>query len=83
MTSNEILRAAGEALYGSRWQTDLADALDVNDRTMRRWVAGGTIPAEVIDDLKRLVRKKRETLKTLLDDMGWPIREAEESIRVG
>jgi hypothetical protein len=33
------LAAAGAALYGARWQTALADALGVNDRTVRRWAA--------------------------------------------
>ncbi len=35
-----LFREAGEALYGSRWQSDMARALDVSDRTVRRWAAG-------------------------------------------
>jgi hypothetical protein len=34
------LRAIGERLYGSRWQTKLARALPGNPRTVRRWLAG-------------------------------------------
>ncbi len=34
------LRTIGEQLYGPRWQTKLARALPVNDRTVRRWLSG-------------------------------------------
>lgn len=42
MNPNEIavLRSAGLALYGNNWQSPLARALGVSDRTMRRWIAG-------------------------------------------
>ena len=49
MTPTE-LRAAGEALYGARWQTALARALRVDARTVRKWAAGDRAipgPAEV------------------------------------
>lgn len=38
----DFLRRAGEALYGPQWQSELARALDVNGRTVRRWAAGDT-----------------------------------------
>lgn len=38
MTTN-LLHDVGVALYGPRWQTDLAHFLSVSDRTMRRWAA--------------------------------------------
>lgn len=34
------LEQAGAVLFGPRWQTDLARALGVSDRTMRRWANG-------------------------------------------
>ena len=40
MTDLELLSAAGQALYGDRWQTPMARLLGVSDRTVRRWVAG-------------------------------------------
>lgn len=56
----------GEALYGPRFQCELARALGVGDRTMRRWVAGDTNPPEgVLDDLKALVRERIELLRRL------------------
>lgn len=56
----------GEALYGHRYQRELAEALGVNERTMRRWVAGDTSPPNsVLDDLKALVRERIALLRGL------------------
>lgn len=56
----------GEALYGPRFQRELAQALGVNERTMRRWLAGDTTPPDgVLGDLKAIVAEKIETLKKL------------------
>lgn len=56
----------GEALYGPRFQRELAEALGVNERTMRRWVAGDTSPPDsVLDDLKALVRERIALLRSL------------------
>lgn len=52
--SNGILRDVGEALFGPRWQSDLARELKVTDRTMRRWLASdGDLPRGVALDLIR------------------------------
>ena len=34
-----LLSRVGEVLYGDRWQTQLARALGVTDRQLRRWVS--------------------------------------------
>lgn len=45
----------GRFLYGGGWQTALAKELDVNIRTMRRWVSGETdIPFAVADEIYSL-----------------------------
>jgi hypothetical protein len=36
----KLLSDVGEALYGSRWQSELARNIGVSDRSIRRWVAG-------------------------------------------
>ncbi len=40
----DLLRRAGEALWGSRWQTEMARALDISERTVRRWASGDYPP---------------------------------------
>lgn len=70
---SRILRDAGEALYGPRWQTDLARDLDVSDRTIRRWTAGADdMPAGVALDLLRLVMERAQAL----DDIEQRLRVA-------
>lgn len=54
-----IIKRAGEALFGNQWQTPLAEALGVSDRTMRRWTAGDTpVPRGVLDDIERVARQR-------------------------
>ena len=36
----ELLRSAGEALYGASWRAPLARDLGVSDRTIQRWLRG-------------------------------------------
>lgn len=43
MSPAELARV-GEALYGARWQTEMATALAVSDRSVRRWAAGDIEP---------------------------------------
>lgn len=55
------------ALYGPRFQRELATALGVNERTVRRWVAGDTsIPETIENDLKKLVKERSAMLMRLL-----------------
>lgn len=60
------LRQIGEALYGPRWQSDLARDLGVSDRTMRRWVADpGSMPPSVWAELANLCRERARRLEAL------------------
>ncbi len=60
MTANgNLLREAGEALFGERWQSELSRALDVNDRTIRRWDSGEwEVPATLWKDLREVFRQR-------------------------
>jgi DNA-binding transcriptional regulator YiaG len=59
---------AGEALFGPRWQSELARELDVADRTVRRWVAGDAeMPRGVYTDLLRLTQERAAALDALAD----------------
>ena len=48
----------GEALYGPCWRIELAGALKVSERTVRRWQNGSTIPEGIGADLAALCRKR-------------------------
>lgn len=70
---SRLLVECGEALYGPRWQSELARDLGVADRTMRRWVAGTTdVPAGLYLDLLRLTQERAEHL----DGLAQRLREA-------
>lgn len=63
---SRLLVECGEALYGPRWQSDLARDLDVSDRTVRRWAAGTTdVPPGVYVDLLRLTQERAAALDAL------------------
>lgn len=64
---SKLLRDTGKALYGTRWQTDLARDLGVADRTVRRWVAGvDDLPAGVALDLWRLCEERAAALDAVI-----------------
>lgn len=63
---SRLLVEAGEALYGPRWQSELARDLDVSIRTMQRWAAGTTdVPAGLYLDLLRLTQERAAVLDAL------------------
>ncbi|MGC4075459.1 MAG: hypothetical protein QM702_00175 [Rubrivivax sp.] len=63
----DTLRAAGELLYGPRWQSDLARALGVGDRRIREWMAEErSIPAGVGPEIAALWRDRVAAGATLL-----------------
>jgi hypothetical protein len=60
------LRAAGEALYGTRWQSDLARDLEVAIRTVQRWDAGThPVPETIWPELRELLGKRAATMLQL------------------
>lgn len=68
---NDLLPRVGEALFGARWQTELARGLGVNDRTVRRWVAEpGSMPAGALADLQRLVAARQDLLAMIAEELG-------------
>jgi len=56
------LRAAGEALFGAwGWQTRLAEALEVDGSTVRRWLSGAAqIPNPVKVALRLMLEARRQ-----------------------
>jgi len=66
VTPRAWLIAAGEALYGPRWQSDLALDLGRTYRTVLRWVDGTTpVPADIPEQIGRLLRARRTRIAAL------------------
>ncbi len=69
MTS-ALLARVGKALYGPRWQTDIARALGVSDRQVRRWASGDApVPAHATGELVRLCRVRSVDLAKLAGEI--------------
>lgn len=63
----ELIREAGIACYGVRWQAALARVLGINIRTIRRWTSGEDTPRpRVWADIKGLAQHRRNQLTYLI-----------------
>lgn len=63
-----MLSETGEALFGPRWQTEVAKALNVADRTIRRWISEpDTMPPSVAGDLRRLCDERIARITAIRD----------------
>lgn len=66
----EAFAKAGEALYGPSWRVRLSEALEVAERTVRRWEHGeSAIPNGIWGDLAGLCRKHSVELAKLADQL--------------
>jgi hypothetical protein len=65
MDDIEILIKAGKACYGVTWQTQLAHAVDVLPRQMRRYIAGeAQIPPQVWERIADILAARLAVLTT-------------------
>lgn len=63
----DLLHSIGNALYGPRWQSELARDLGVSDRTVRRWSAGEhQVPDGIWWDLGIMMDDRRRELQFLM-----------------
>lgn len=70
-SSTELLARIGNALYGSRWQTDMAHDLEVNTRTIRRWTTGEwPIPNDRWRQIWRLMIGKSERIERMARELN-------------
>lgn len=61
------LRKAGFALYGEQWRSELARALGVTDRTVRRWAYDEySIPDEARERVIELCRTRVKMLNAVM-----------------
>ena len=65
---NELLKDAGEALYGPHWKPEIARVLDVDERTLRNWLSGKSrMPSGVALDLWRLCLERSADLDDVIE----------------
>jgi hypothetical protein len=61
------LRKAGFALYGEQWRSELARALGVTDRTIRRWAHDEySIPDDARERIIRVCLEREEMLRAVI-----------------
>jgi len=67
----DLLERIGQALYGDRWQRQLARALGVSDRTVRRWVIHESdIPWSFLNEkLPALFKARMENLAAIAKEL--------------
>lgn len=64
--SSKLLKDAGEALYGPRWQSEIARDLQMSDRHVRRLASGAAdLTPGMTADLWRICEERA----ALLDDV--------------
>lgn len=63
----QLLNDAGEALYGPRWQTDMARDLDMSDRHLRRIIAGHSpLTASILADIRKIALERGRAIAALI-----------------
>lgn len=61
----------GQVLYGAHWKPPMARALDVAERTIRRWAAGEwPVPEDVPAKLLRLLGQRSAEVGRALVEMA-------------
>lgn len=59
------IETLGLALYGARWQTELAAALGISDRHVRRLLVDGDLPIQYHARARELVADRTKQLRAL------------------
>lgn len=69
MTEN-LLKRTGEALYGPRWQSEIARDLGISDRHVRRLAAGeDNLKPGMALDLWRITLERAAALEELAEEL--------------
>lgn len=68
MTSAELIKSVGPALFGRNWQSELADWLAVNRRTIHRWMSGEDEPRPAVwTELLEIMQERQAQLAELIE----------------
>jgi hypothetical protein len=68
----QTLAMIGVLLWGPHWQTPMAAALAVSDRSVRYWVEGRTIPDGIWNELAAICRQRAGDLTKMADMLAAP-----------
>lgn len=73
-----LLHDAGEALYGPRWQSDIAHDLEMSDRHIRRLAAGtAKLTPGMAQDLLRICEERAAKLAEVIRHLKKATQPAE------
>ena len=68
--NNEQLANAGQLLYGDLWQSALARALDVDNRTVRRWASGeSAVKQSIANEIIELLKNNQSEINQFIEKM--------------
>ena len=70
---SERLEEVGRALFGIHWQSDLARALGVSDRTVRNWATGGKITDRSWQKILSLCEARAAMLQDVVETLRLPV----------
>ena len=59
----ERFQSAGTLLFGQRWQGQMAEAIGVDERTIRKWLSSERIPEYVAHDIKALLVQREQEIR--------------------
>ena len=78
----ENIARIGQMLFATHWQSDMANALGVSDRTVRRWAKGAIeMPSGAWFDIGNIADQRRIDLLTFIDQINEEEKVAKYSIR--
>ncbi len=71
MIRPDLLRRIGMAVYGSAWETRMANEFGIAERRFRRMTRGDLpIPATLRDDLLRLMESHADECRDLITELN-------------
>lgn len=77
MTSAELIKSVGPALFGRNWQSELADWLAVNRKTIRRWMSGEDEPRSAVwKELLEITQERHVQLAELIKAIAERVEKA-------
>ena len=69
--SIQLFNKVGSAIYGAEWQAPIARDLNVNERSLRRWIAGAEeVPRGVWLDLGVILGTKHQAFGRLIEEVN-------------